>query len=183
VIGGTTNSLAANTLSFSGSGAAVVHSGTGDAYINAPITLTSNTTFEVQNASANLYILGDYGATASTFTKTGAGTLWWGTTNTTTVTLAGGTTSVSIPGRGITMSTTGPVNVNEGTLALGNTGGSFLSNSSLVTIASGATFDFGNNDEDFGSVQGAGTLVLNGADINTGLDNRSVTWSGRIIAR
>ena len=37
VIGGTTNSLAANTLSFSGSGAAVVHSGTGDAYINAPM--------------------------------------------------------------------------------------------------------------------------------------------------
>src|SRR4029079_12241184 len=116
---------------------------------------------------------GDIGATASTLTKTGAGTLVWGTTKTTTVNLSGGG-SVTPPARAVTGNLTGPINVNQGTLLIGNTGGSFLTNNSQVTVAAGATFDFNNNDEDFGSLAGAGTVLANGAGMNTGYDNRSV---------
>jgi autotransporter-associated beta strand protein len=181
VIGGTANQQAANTLSFSGTGASVVHSGTGNVYINAPLTLTSATTFDVQNAATNLYILSDFGATASAFTKTGAGTLVWGSADPTPVTLGNGST-VNVPARAVTVNLTGPININQGTVLIGNTGGSFLSNNSLVTVAAGATFDFNDNSEDFGSLAGAGTVLANGAGMTTGLDNRSATWSGQIVS-
>jgi autotransporter-associated beta strand protein len=180
VIGGTVTQTAANTLSFNGSGASVVHSGTGDVYVNAPLTLTGNTSFDVQQAGTKLYLLGDIGNTASALTKTGAGTLVWGMSDPVTVN-TGGTNSVTFPARGINVNLTGPVNVNQGTLLIGNTGGSFLTNNSQVTVAAGATFDFNNNAEDFGSLAGGGTLIANGAGMNLGFDNRSTTWSGQIV--
>jgi fibronectin-binding autotransporter adhesin len=180
VIGGTANNAAANTMAFSGAGASVVHSGTGNVYLNGPISLTSATTFDVQQAGTSLYVLGDFANTGSALTKTGAGTMVWGMSDPVTVN-TGGTNTVTIAARGINVNLTGAVNVNQGTLLIGNTGGSFLTNSQIVTIAAGATFDFNNNAEDFGSLAGGGTLLANGAGINLGIDNRSTTWSGNII--
>ena len=78
---------------------------------------------------------------------------------------------------------TGDTNVTAGTILVEGTGGSFLGPNTLVTIAAGAVFDFNNNPEDFGSVQGAGELRtgnLTSGFARVGQDNRSVTWTGNI---
>ncbi len=61
---------------------------------------------------------------------------------------------------GITNLYTGPTNINQGTLRILGSGDQ-LSNSTLVTIAAGATLDVaGSEPEVFGALQGAGTLVI-----------------------
>jgi autotransporter-associated beta strand protein len=164
IIGGTVPQTAANTIRFSGVGAAVNHTGSGDVTLNAPLQHNADVTYNVAGPG-RLIILGNYTQTGGEFglTKTGPGILQWGG-----------------PERGIGNSLAGDINVLEGTIVLANSAGSFLSNNGIVTIASGATFDFANNAEDFGSLQGGGTLAITNANANIGLDNGSTTWSGDI---
>jgi autotransporter-associated beta strand protein len=165
IIGGTTPQTAANTFRFAGAGAMVNHTGSGDVTLNAPLQHNSDVTYHVAGPG-KLIVLGNYSQTGGAFglTKTGPGVLQWGG-----------------PERGIGNSLGGDINVLEGTIVLGNSAGSFLSNNGVVTIASGATFDFANNGEDLGSLQGAGTLAIANANANIGLDNGSTTWSGDIV--
>jgi autotransporter-associated beta strand protein len=88
---------------------------------------------------------------------------------------------------------TGPVVVNAGTMALGNTQFANIPDSSPVTVAAGATLDFGalNNssyNDSMGTISGAGNITLgtiNGLGINTGSQivfggTGDATWTGQI---
>ena len=97
-------------------------------------------------------------ATSVALTKTGSGTL----------TLSGDNTY------------TGATTVSAGTLQLG-TASERISNSSALTVASGATFDLAGFSETVGSLAGAGTVNSSAAGtltLTAGADNTSTTFSG-----
>jgi autotransporter-associated beta strand protein len=72
------------------------------------------------------------------------------------------------------------ITIDAGTLQLG---AAFMSSSSAVTIASGATFDLNNFSATIGSLSGAGNVTLGsgaGATLTVGGNNSSTTFSGVI---
>jgi autotransporter-associated beta strand protein len=88
---------------------------------------------------------------------------------------------------------TGPVIVNAGTMALGNTQFANIPDSSPVTVAAGATLDFGTlnhsaYNDSMGTISGAGNITLgtiSGLGINTGSQivfggTGDATWAGQI---
>ncbi len=78
--------------------------------------------------------------------------------------------------------TTETMTVNpDGTVARGTGAGDILRESTLVTVAAGATFDFNDNGDTMGGLSGAGTFVLRG-NSGIGLNFTSdLTVSGRIL--
>ncbi|MFZ5495867.1 MAG: autotransporter-associated beta strand repeat-containing protein [Verrucomicrobiota bacterium] len=138
------------------------------------ITLTGNTQFTadagsltlsggVTGANRNLTVTGagDVAITgaittgAGSLTKQGAGTL----------TLSGSNTN------------TGATNIDAGTLLLGAS--NVLSDSTALTIASGATFDVSGQTETIASIAGGGTVDL-GVGILIAAGNASTTFSGTL---
>jgi YVTN family beta-propeller protein/autotransporter-associated beta strand protein len=73
---------------------------------------------------------------------------------------------------------TGATNVNAGTLQAGVA--SAFSPLSAFTVASGATLDLNNFEQNVGSLAGAGAVTLGSARLFTGSDNTSTTFSGTI---
>lgn len=124
------------------------------------ITLASNSTIDVEADSLTLSGgVAESGGSRS-LTKNGAGTLVVNGSNT----------------------YTGPTLINAGTLQLGSS--NRLSDSSALTIASGATFDLNDFDETIGSLAGAGTVDFGDgatASLTLGGDGSSTTFSGTII--
>jgi len=74
---------------------------------------------------------------------------------------------------------TGATTVSAGTLWLEGSG-STLSDSTAVTVASGATLHLQVQNETVGSLAGAGTVNLNGGSLTVGNDNTGTTFSGII---
>jgi autotransporter-associated beta strand protein len=72
---------------------------------------------------------------------------------------------------------TGATTVNSGTLA--TSADDLISNSSAVTVASGASFKIGGN-ETVGSIAGAGIYIIDPYTLTAGADNTSTTASGLI---
>ncbi|AXK38762.1 hypothetical protein DWG20_04570 [Crenobacter cavernae] len=72
----------------------------------------------------------------------------------------------------------GATHVDGGTLKAGKAGA--LPQDSAVTVASGATLDLDGFDQSIGSLAGAGNVALGSANLNTGGDNGSSTFSGDI---
>ena len=111
------------------------------------------------------------------------------TDNGTTLTYDGvmaGTGSLSKLGTGMlilsgTNTYTGATNISAGTLQLG-TSSERISNSSALTVASGATFDMNGLSETVGSLAGAGTVTSGapGSVTFTHAGNGSTTFSGLI---
>jgi len=89
-------------------------------------------------------------------TKTGTGTLILGGVNT----------------------YTGATNINAGTVQLGITNA--LSNSTAVTVASGATLNVNNQTDAIGSLAGAGSVTLGTGTLTTGANNTSTTFTGNV---
>ena len=83
------------------------------------------------------------------------------------------TGTVSLTGNN---SYTGATNINAGTLK----DGAAIPNVSSVIIASGATLDLNNQNEIVGSIAGAGNIVMGTANLTSGADNTSTTFSGDI---
>src|SRR5262249_41891428 len=73
---------------------------------------------------------------------------------------------------------TGPTSVGGGFLQLNAT--SALPSGSAVSVASGATLLFNNFDQTIASLAGAGAVDLGGANLTTGGNNSSTTFSGTI---
>ena len=71
---------------------------------------------------------------------------------------------------------TGVTNINRGTLRLG--ADNALSNSTAVTVASGATLDLNSYDDTIGSLAGAGIVTLGSGTLTVGANNASTTFSG-----
>jgi autotransporter-associated beta strand protein len=127
----------------------------GDNYWTGTVTLAANKRINTTSGTLNLS-----GVISGAFavTKSGSGTL----------TLSGANTY------------TGATTVSAGTLQLG-TASERISNSSALTVASGATFDLAGFSETVGSLAGAGTVNSSAAGtltLTAGADNTSTTFSG-----
>ena len=147
-------------LNLDGSGAAINVNGIGIVNITAPVAILADTTVNVA-AGAGQFSL------QAADSITGSGNLTIANSSAYPVLLgnAGGFT--------------GNIHVQAGTVQLSNTGGNALSNSTILTIDSGATFDFNQNSESFGGLSGGGTVVAD----NTWLgltSTGSQTFSGNI---
>jgi fibronectin-binding autotransporter adhesin len=169
------NVTLSNTLTLAG-GSAIAINGTLTNSGNRTITNNSSGTVTINNInlSNNAFnrtlTVGGTGATtvsgvisnasssASNLTKTGTGAL----------TLSGANTY------------TGATTVSAGTLALGAS--NVLSNSTAVTVASGATLNLNNYTDTVGSLAGAGTITLGSGTLAAGADNTSTTFSGAFTA-
>ena len=169
------NVTLSNTLTLSGSGGIAVN---GTLINSGNRTITNNSsggaTFNNINLSNNTtnrtLTIGGSGDTTvtgaisngtssrSNLTKTGSGTL----------TLSGASTY------------TGTTAVNAGTLQLG--ANNVLSNSTAVTVASGANFNLNNYSDTVGSLAGAGVITLGTGTLAVGASNTSTTFSGSFAA-
>ena len=72
----------------------------------------------------------------------------------------------------------GATNINQGTLQLG--ANNVLSDTTAVTVASGATFDVSSRTDTVGSLAGAGTVTLGTGTLTTGANNSSTTFTGNV---
>jgi autotransporter-associated beta strand protein len=72
----------------------------------------------------------------------------------------------------------GPTAVNAGTLQTGVANA--LSTATAVTVASGATFNLNSFHQSIGSLAGGGNVALGAANLTTGNDGTSTTFSGAI---
>ena len=79
--------------------------------------------------------------------------------------------------QGFDWSTTGPVNINGGTIKFGDLLAGF-NNASPVTIAGAATLDMGTAVDTIGSIAGAGPIINGGNLILAGNNGSPVTWTG-----
>jgi fibronectin-binding autotransporter adhesin len=73
---------------------------------------------------------------------------------------------------------TGATKINAGTLQLG--ANNVLSNSTAVTVASGATLNLNNFTDTIGSLAGSGVVTLGSGTLTVGSDNTSTAFSGAI---
>jgi len=73
---------------------------------------------------------------------------------------------------------TGPTTINAGTLQTGVANA--LSTATAVTVASGATFNLNSFNQSIGSLAGGGNVALGAANLTTGNDGTSTTFSGAI---
>jgi hypothetical protein len=72
----------------------------------------------------------------------------------------------------------GNLDIQRGYVVANRVGGDLLSNSTIISVASGSTFDINTNAESFGGIQGAGTIVLSGNMQFLAAGDRS--WTGSI---
>jgi autotransporter-associated beta strand protein len=126
---------------------------------NRGISLTTSTVSTIDVASSQTLIYGGIAAGAGSLSKTSAGTLR----------LAGNN------------SYSGETIVNAGTLAL-DSANERISNSSALTVASGATFAMAGFSETVGSIAGAGTIssASGTPTLSCGANNSDTTFSGII---
>ncbi len=144
------------------------------------VTVAGGATFNLNNFSQSIGSLAGAGSVTL-----GTATLAAGSNNTSTtfsgvISGAGGFTKT---GTGIlTLSGAntylGPTNINAGVLRAGTFNTFDLG--TAVTVAAGATFDLNNNDQNIGSLAGAGNVTLGTALLGTGFNNTSTTFSGVI---
>lgn len=128
-----------------------VNANAGDLVLNGPVVNQSGLTFAgANNTSVNGALSGNGG-----LTKSGAGILTLNATNT----YAGNTSVVA------------------GVLTL--SGGSAISDSTAVSVASSGTLNLASS-ESLGSISGTGNITLGANTLTTGLDNTSTTFSGVI---
>jgi autotransporter-associated beta strand protein len=73
---------------------------------------------------------------------------------------------------------TGPTTINAGTLQTGVANA--LSTATAVTVASGATFNLNSFNQSIGSLAGGGNVALGAANLTTGNDGTSTTFSSAI---
>jgi len=104
--------------------------------------------------------------TSTTYSGVLSGSFGLAKTGTGTLTLTGGNTY------------SGDTNVTAGTLALNQVGGT-LSDTTAVTVASGATLALGASDT-VGQLSGAGTVALGGYELAVGATGQSSTFSGSV---
>ncbi|HUL54896.1 MAG TPA: autotransporter-associated beta strand repeat-containing protein, partial [Opitutaceae bacterium] len=159
---GTANISIGGTLTNSGGSRTITNNTAGTATINN-INLSNNATNRTLTlgGTGNTTVTGVISnnlSSASNLTKTGSGTL----------TLSGANTY------------TGATNVNAGTLRLG--ANNVLSNSTAVTVASGATLNLNNYSDTIGSLAGAGIVTLGSGTLTVGANNTSTTFSGSFAA-
>lgn len=109
------------------------------------------------------------------------------TNNTVTITAANsglqGTGGLSQSGTGILVLSapttyTGATNILGGTLQAGQANA--LSTGTSVYVATGATFDINNFNQSIGSLTGAGTILLENANLVIGNDNTNTTFSATV---
>ncbi len=165
-----TLTMGANTLSVSrganatgtgsvSTGAVSLSAGGGvfDAAANSSLSLASvsgtNTAFSIGGAGTTA-VSGVIGTGTGGVTKTGAGTL----------TLSGANTY------------TGTTTISGGTLAAG--AGNVISTSSVVDVASGASFNLANFNQSVGGVTGAGNVTLGNGTLTIGGAGLFGTYSG-----
>ena len=153
-----------------------------------PVTINSGGSIDLQNALAVGSLAG-----SGTVTTAGIGayTLTVGADDSSTtysgiVAAGSGDITLTKTGAGTMIissndwTNTGNVNVNGGTIKFGNSAAGF-SNSSTVTVASGATLDMNSINDTFGMLSGAGSVTNNSG--TTGLTivgTNSTTFSGSI---
>ncbi|GEP44778.1 autotransporter-associated beta strand repeat-containing protein [Brevifollis gellanilyticus] len=153
--------LTLNGTGISGTGA--ISSVLGNHSWAGNITLASDSTIAVEADSFMASgVMGESGG-ARALTKTGAGTLILGGSNT----------------------YTGATNITAGTLQIGSA--ERIGDSSAVTVASGATLDLNDADETIGSLAGAGAVSFGiapaaeaTASLTAGGDGTSTTFSGAL---
>jgi autotransporter-associated beta strand protein len=76
----------------------------------------------------------------------------------------------------------GDININQGTVKIIGTGGSFYEDSTYTNIAAGATLDMSDNSEQWGGISGAGTIITGTAtnvDVNL-VGTRNSVFTGVI---
>ncbi len=150
-----TNTLS-GTLSLTGAGRIAVDAGTLTLTNNITSSNNADLTLAVAAAPAALTISGTISTGGGGVTKEGAGTVTFSGTN----------------------SYTGATNINAGTLALG--ANNALSDSTAVTVASGATLNLANYSDTVGSIAGAGSVTLGSGTLTAGAANGVTTFSGVI---
>ncbi|MES2695328.1 MAG: autotransporter-associated beta strand repeat-containing protein [Verrucomicrobiota bacterium] len=155
----------------------------------ATLTLTGANTYSgTTTISAGTLQIGSSGGSSGTLgtgSVTNNGNLTFSRDTLSVSNVISGTGNVTVAA-GITTLTgansyTGTTNVTGGTLKLG--ADERISNSSALTVSSGAFFDLDNYNETLGSIAGAGTIRLSGANNRTltvGGTNASTTFSGAI---
>lgn len=89
-----------------------------------------------------------------------------------------------LPFRSVTLSGdgtghTGDIFVQSGTLRLG--AGDVINDSSAVDVATGATFDLGNTEEEIGLITGSGDVLLGSGRLILGSSTRSTDFAGRLL--
>jgi T5SS/PEP-CTERM-associated repeat protein/autotransporter-associated beta strand protein len=120
---------------------------------NRPVTLNATGTFDTQ---ANTDTLAGVISGPGGLTKVGSGILALNTANT----------------------YTGPTAITAGTLQTGIANA--LSTATAVTVASGASFNLNGFNQSIGSLAGGGNVALGAANLTTGNDGTSTTFSGAI---
>ncbi|RXK55527.1 PEP-CTERM sorting domain-containing protein [Oleiharenicola lentus] len=137
------------------------------------ITLNANTT--IGSAAGTLNLAGGISGNTRTLTVTGDGdtTIGGAITTTTGGLIKNGAGTLTLAGSN---TYTGATTVNTGTLLLGASDA--ISNSSALTVASGATFDLNGFSDAVASLAGAGTVLLEGSGSLTTVGNASTTFSG-----
>lgn len=125
----------------------------GTSSLSGAVTLGADSTVDV--SGVQLTLSGAIGGNTYGITKTGTGK----------AVLSGNNTY------------TGVTTINAGTLALGGSNNR-LSDSTAVTVASGATFDLANFSDTVGSIGGAGSVSLGSATLTSGGNNSDTTLSG-----
>ncbi len=144
-----TNSGGNRTITNNASGVVTLHD------VNLSNTTTNRTlTVGGSGDTAITGVISNASSSRSNLAKSGAGVL----------TLSGANTY------------TGSTTVNAGTLQLG--ADNVLSNSTAVTIASGATVDLNAHSDTVGSLAGSGAIALGGGTLMVGANNGSTTFSG-----
>ncbi len=139
---------------------AIVASGSGA--LN--FTNTGTIGFNSQTGARTLYLLGTGNGSLAPIwgDNGGANALYKGESG--TWTLSGANTY------------TGATTVDAGTLRLGAS--NVLSNSTAVSVSSGATLDLNGNNDTIGSLAGAGNVTLGSGRLTSGAANTSTTFSG-----
>ncbi len=188
---------------YGGTGASLVKTGTGTLTLSGTNTYSGGTTFAggtvSVSADANLgaasggltFNGGTLQVTGTGYTST-ARSITWGSggggfdiadaANTFAVTQSlTGTGGLTKLGAGTlvlsgTNTYSGATNVNAGTLRAGSPNA--FSQTSAMTVASGAILDLNSHDQSVGSLAGSGNVTLGSATLTAGSDNSNTTYSG-----
>jgi len=159
-LSGTANISVTGTLTNSGGSRTITNNNSGTVTFNN-INLSNNATSRTLTlgGTGNTTVTGvisNASSAASNLTKSGTGTL----------TLSGANTY------------TGTTTVSAGNLRFG--ANNVLSDSTAVTVSSGATLNLANYSDTIGSLAGAGAVALGSGNLTAGSNNTSTTFSGVI---
>ena len=161
-----TTTLSSGTLTFASSGSTtptINMTGAGTTVIAGSLSVTNPLTINVSAGAGPLWLASN-GNTADSI---------WGSAN---ITINNSSTStVWFPEAG---GWTGNLYVNSGYVESAATSGDLFSDTTILNVAAGATFNFNSNGETMGGIAGAGTINGNANMTFSGTGNR--TFSGSI---